>query len=149
MAGFFTKKKTVSRSPTNLNIDGKLWSRNTHSRTSAPYRNITAREVISDLARIKSGSSIETMAYRTNPETHFQKLMRLTDDGRYMSQVDDHICKEISILYQARISLIPTRPGADWRDLPNIIWQFPNGSRTGGFLKQSFIDVHHINFKLR
>ena len=35
------------------------------------------------------------------------------------------------MLVQARISLIPTRPGSDWRDLPNIIWQFPDGTQTG------------------
>jgi len=41
-----------------------------------------------------------------------------------------HFTNEISILMKARISLIPERPGADWRDLPNTIWEFPDGTTT-------------------
>ena len=44
------------------------------------------------------------------------------------------------MLVQARISLIPTRPGSDWRDLPNIIWQFPDGTQTGKFKIYPVID---------
>ena len=33
---------------------------------------------------------------------------------------EDHVCKLVSPLTQARIEKIPTLPGSDWRDLPNI-----------------------------
>lgn len=39
----------------------------------------------------------------------------------------EHITKEQSPLVQARISLIPTYVGADWRDLPNRIMKLIDG----------------------
>lgn len=41
--------------------------------------------------------------------------------------VKDHICKEMSVIAEARIAHIPTYPGADWRDLPNIEVQLKDG----------------------
>ncbi len=115
-----------------LRLDGRVWNNNSWWKSSAPYRNVTAREAISDLPRIHNGSSIEVMNYRSAPESHIQKLMRWSEaEGSYSSQVFDHICKKMTPLMQARISLIPTRPGADWRDLPNIVWKFADGTKTG------------------
>lgn len=42
----------------------------------------------------------------------------------------DHICKAMSPLVEARMSLIPTEPGADWRDLPNVVVKLSDGSFT-------------------
>jgi hypothetical protein len=53
------------------------------------------------------------------------------------------------------MSLIPERPGADWRDLPNVVWELPDGTRTGenpsdGFLfcwytkNHNFVTIYNI-----
>lgn len=42
----------------------------------------------------------------------------------------DHVCKLLQPLSIARISYIPRVPGADWRDLPNIVVQLSDGSYT-------------------
>ena len=34
--------------------------------------------------------------------------------------LEDHITKPLNPLQQERIRLVPTTPGADWRDLPNL-----------------------------
>ena len=55
------------------------------------------------------------MKYDKDPESHYQKKMR-----KNSSQLFDHICKKMSNFDLKRISLIPKKPGADWRDLPNV-----------------------------
>jgi len=40
----------------------------------------------------------------------------------------DHICKEMNPLVAGRMRYIPVRPGADWRDLPNIETRLSDGS---------------------
>lgn len=51
--------------------------------------------------------------------------------GRESSEVvRDHICKEMAPLVEARITQIPTYPGADWRDLPNMVVRLNNGTFT-------------------
>ena len=69
-----------------------------------------------DLPPIRNGDQKESMTYASEPETHFQKQMRMRikDD-----QLKDHICKKMSALVELRMSLIPEGPGSDWRDLPN------------------------------
>ena len=42
----------------------------------------------------------------------------------------DHICKEMSALTAARMRHIPTEPGSDWRDLPNVVVRLPDGAHS-------------------
>lgn len=42
----------------------------------------------------------------------------------------DHICKDMGPLVAARMSLIPSKPGSDWRDLPNIVVRLSDGTLT-------------------
>ncbi|XP_044758419.1 DNA (cytosine-5)-methyltransferase 1-like isoform X2 [Coccinella septempunctata] len=94
---------------------------------SAPYRTITVRDSLSDLPEIRNGFSQLEIQYDSEPLTHFQRLMRGTDSSQV---VFDHICKEMSPLVEARIAQIPTYPGADWRDLPNMVVRLNNGTFT-------------------
>lgn len=48
----------------------------------------------------------------------------------YRSILTDHVCKEMSLLVEARMSYIPTASGSDWRDLPNIVVQLSDGTFT-------------------
>ena len=48
--------------------------------------------------------------------------------------VKDHICKEMSAVVEARISHIPTAPGSDWRELPNIAVKLSDGNMTNVLL---------------
>ncbi|XP_045468881.1 DNA (cytosine-5)-methyltransferase 1-like isoform X2 [Harmonia axyridis] len=94
---------------------------------SAPYRTVTVRDSLSDLPEIKNGFNQLEIQYDSEPLTHFQRLMR----GRESSEVvRDHICKEMAPLVEARITQIPTYPGADWRDLPNMVVRLNNGTFT-------------------
>ncbi len=43
---------------------------------SAPYRNVTTRDAISDLPEIESGENRSKMNYGKAPQSHFQKLVR-------------------------------------------------------------------------
>lgn len=63
------------------------------------------------------------MNYDEEPKTHFQREMR-----KGIDKLIDHICKSMSPLVDARMSLIPTEAGSDWRDLPNIIMQLRDGT---------------------
>lgn len=94
---------------------------------SAPYRTICVRDAMSDLPDIKNGCSKTEMSYDGDAVSHFQKLMRGTDETEL---VRDHICKEMSAIVEARMSQIPTYPGADWRDLPNISVKLNDGTMT-------------------
>ncbi|KAJ8965257.1 hypothetical protein NQ314_004269 [Rhamnusium bicolor] len=84
---------------------------------SAPYRTICVRDAMSDLPDIKNGWNKTEMPYDGDAVSHFQKMMRGNDEN---DLVKDHICKEMSAVVEARMTQIPTYPGADWRDLPNI-----------------------------
>lgn len=64
------------------------------------------------------------MPYDEEAQSHFQKYMRQNNE---IKMVKDHICKEMSVIAEARIAHIPTYPGADWRDLPNIEVQLKDG----------------------
>ncbi len=46
------------------------------------------------------------------------------------TDVRDHVCKEMSALVEARMEFIPTLPGSDWRDLPNIVHRLKDGAYT-------------------
>ena len=40
----------------------------------------------------------------------------------------DHICKDMNALVAARMRYIPVGPGADWRDLPNMVVRLSDGN---------------------
>ncbi|XP_030756300.1 DNA (cytosine-5)-methyltransferase 1-like [Sitophilus oryzae] len=92
---------------------------------SAPYRTICVRDAMADLPDIKNGSNRLEIPYNEDPTSHFQKLMRGSENNEL---VRDHICKEMSAMVEARISQIPTAPGSDWRDLPNISVKLNDGT---------------------
>ena len=48
--------------------------------------------------------------------------------NQYQPILRDHICKDMSALVAARMRHIPTAPGSDWRDLPNIEVTLPDGT---------------------
>jgi len=92
---------------------------------SAPYRTITVRDAMSDLPKIKNGANKLEIGYDNEPLSHFQKMVRRL----HLQQVlRDHVCKDMSALVEARMSHIPTKPGSDWRDLPNICVKLRDGS---------------------
>lgn len=92
---------------------------------SAPYRTITVRDSMSDLPSIKNGCNVKEMQYDDEPISHFQRMMRGNDTTNI---VKDHICKEMAPLVEGRMSQIPVCPGADWRDLPNIVMRLSDGT---------------------
>jgi len=128
---------TFTQTPLGVNIDdGKQvknyanncrWSQSDVA--SGPYRTITVADCMQDLPPIRNGDQKESRQYASEPETHFQKLMRsrIKDD-----QLKDHICKKMSALVELRMSLIPEGAGSDWRDLPNSSMLLPgsNGKYT-------------------
>lgn len=81
------------------------------------------RDAIGDLPDIENGATATDIPYDEEAKSYFQKCMRNDNET-----VRDHVCKEMSQIVEARISHIPTYPGADWRDLPNIAVQLENGS---------------------
>ena len=83
-------------------------------------RTITVRDCMSDLPQIRNGDQKEVMTYEIEAETHFQRKIRKNTNG----ELRDHICKKMNALVEARMSLIPTYPGSDWRDLPNIVMRY-------------------------
>lgn len=60
----------------------------------------------------------------------FYYLKMRGDKSKSEDILKDHVCKLIQPLNIARISYIPRVPGADWRDLPNIVVQLSDGSYT-------------------
>ena len=114
---------TFSQTPLSVNIkdgiqDQKFinncrWSQ--PNVASGPYRTITVEDCMRDLPPIRNGDQKELMQYASEPETHFQKMMR----AETKDQLKDHICKKMSALVELRMSLIPEGAGSDWRDLPN------------------------------
>lgn len=92
---------------------------------AAPLRAITVRDALNDLPEIKNGANRQEMSY-VEPLSCFQRKIRSCDDPI----LRDHICKEMSALTASRMRHIPTRPGSDWRDLPNIVVRLPDGTHS-------------------
>ncbi|CAH2980940.1 unnamed protein product [Chilo suppressalis] len=107
-------------------IDGKRFVTNIHWDESAPRRTCTIHDAMSDLPRICNGANKIEIDYGSMPESHFQRLVRSKDET---AKLRDHICKNMAPLIQARISRIPTAPGSDWRDLPNISVTLSDGTK--------------------
>ncbi|XP_052586847.1 DNA (cytosine-5)-methyltransferase 1-like [Peromyscus californicus insignis] len=95
--------------------------------TSGPFRPITVRDTMSDLPEIQNGASAPEISYKGEPQSWFQRQVR---GSHYQPVLRDHICKNMRPLAVARMRNIPLFPGSDWRDLPNIAVQLPNGIRT-------------------
>nr|UOI87905.1 DNA cytosine-5-methyltransferase 1 [Sogatella furcifera] len=110
-----------------VNVDNKTYVSNCRWVESAPRRTITVRDAMSDLPEIGNGANLVEMSYNLEPQSHFQRLIR---GDQYQPVLTDHICKEMSPLVVARMAQIPTKPGSDWRDLPNIEVKLSNGVMT-------------------
>lgn len=107
-------------------IDGKRFVTNIQWDESAPRRTCTIQDAMSDLPQICNGANKTEIDYGSMPETHFQRLVRSRDET---TRLRDHICKNMAPLIQARMSRIPTTPGSDWRDLPNISVTLSDGTK--------------------
>lgn len=107
-------------------IDGKRFATNIHWDESAPQRTCTIRDAMSDLPQISNGANKIEIDYGSMPQSHFQRLVRSKDEN---AKLRDHICKNMAPLIQARICRVPTTPGSDWRDLPNISVTLSDGTK--------------------
>ena len=112
---------------TSVVIDERKYTSNTKWIESAPYRTITVRDAMSDLPDIRNGHNKDQMSYGSDPESHYQRLIR---GDQYQPLLLDHICKDMAPLVEARMRHIPTAPGSDWRDLPNISVKLSDGKMT-------------------
>ncbi|XP_040567550.1 DNA (cytosine-5)-methyltransferase PliMCI [Lepeophtheirus salmonis] len=108
-----------------VQVDDKTYLPSLKWDESAPYRTITVRDAIFDLPPIESGDQMETRSYESPALCHFQRKMRQNS-----TNLSDHNTKKVSPLIHARIALIPTFPGSDWRDLPNIKMKLSDGTET-------------------
>ncbi|KFK31662.1 dna (cytosine-5)-methyltransferase [Arabis alpina] len=88
----------------------------------APFRSITVRDTIGDLPPVANGADKTNREYEAEPVSRFQKEIR----GNMIS-LTDHICKSMNELNLIRCKNIPKRPGADWRDLPDVKVKLSNG----------------------
>ncbi|XP_041979201.1 DNA (cytosine-5)-methyltransferase PliMCI-like [Aricia agestis] len=109
-----------------VTIDGKKFLTNMRWDEAAPRRTCTIRDAMSDLPPICNGASKVEIEYASMAETHFQRLVRSRDES---VKLRDHVCKNMAPLIQARIARIPTAPGSDWRDLPNISVALSDGTK--------------------
>ncbi|XP_050350712.1 DNA (cytosine-5)-methyltransferase 1-like isoform X2 [Nymphalis io] len=107
-------------------IDGKRFMTNIQWDESAPRRTCTIQDAMSDLPQICNGANKIEIDYGSMPETYFQRLVRSRDET---TRLRDHICKNMAPLIQARMSRIPTTPGSDWRDLPNVSVTLSDGTK--------------------
>ena len=62
-------------------------------KSSAPYRTITVRDIMSDLPEIRNGDQKLVTKYDGLPECHFQRMMR-----KNTKELTDHICKQVKII---------------------------------------------------
>ena len=113
--------------PLNINVDEKCFDVNAkHWRNnSAPYRNMTALDAISDLPRLDMPKS-KQMA--SDPVTWYQRMVKWNGEGKkFHSRITHHEAKQCTEIVMARIAHIPKVLGSDWRDLPNIQVTLPSG----------------------
>ena len=116
-----------------VTVDKRPYQSNCRWTSSAPYRTVTVRDTMSDLPEIPNGAKQEEISYVGEPQSHFQKFMRtsgMQPETADANVLRDHICKDMAPLVEARIAFIPTKPGSDWRDLPNIVVRLKDGTET-------------------
>mgnify|MGYP002628180812 CR=1 FL=1 len=107
-----------------IEVDGRKYS-TTCSRPGAPRRALTCWDAISDLPVIPAGHDKVTMDYSSEPQSQMQRRFRSCS-----RQLEDHITKSLNSLQQERIRMVPTDPGADWRDIPNQRRSLDDGRET-------------------
>ncbi|GJP36008.1 hypothetical protein CLOM_g20549 [Closterium sp. NIES-68] len=88
----------------------------------APLRSITVRDAMGELPSIENGAEEEEMEYSSEPSSWFQRCIRAQQ-----AKLLDHTCKRMNELNLKRCQHIPRRPGADWRDLPDIKVRLSDG----------------------
>jgi len=123
---------TFTQTPLSVNIDDGRLSKNYVNNcrwnkpdvASGPFRTITVKDCMQDLPPIRNGDQKEFIPYGSEPDTHFQKMMR----ANTKDQLRDHICKKMNNLVELRMSLIPEGAGSDWRDLPNASMPLPGSN---------------------
>ena len=71
------------------------------------------------------GKGQRRLSYSCGPLTSYQRLLR-----KGSPEVRYHYCRQLSPLNQKRVELVPTIPGSDWRDLPNIVVELEDGTMT-------------------
>ncbi|XP_045531991.1 DNA (cytosine-5)-methyltransferase 1-like [Pieris brassicae] len=120
-------------------IDGKTFESNIKWCLSAPRRTCIIRDAMSDLPFICYNSNEKEMDYGTSAESYFQRLVRSREEN---AKLRDHTCKKMAPLVQARIDRIPTKPGSDWRDLPNISATLSDGTKSN-VLNYRYEDKKH------
>lgn len=94
---------------------------------------IVLRDSMSDLPAVTNDETREEMEYEKPPETEFQRCIRLSKDemmGQTSSPTDqsskphvlyDHWPVKLSETDYMRVSQIPHRKGANFRDLPGVV----------------------------
>ncbi|TRY63131.1 hypothetical protein TCAL_04277 [Tigriopus californicus] len=112
-----------TNTPLSVQIDNTVYKSNIRWTDSAPFRTVTVNDTTSDLPPIQSGQQDLIMRYEDEPQSPFQRQMRA-----HAEELRDHICKKLVPVVEARMTFIPTEPGADWRCLPNIVIKLKDGT---------------------
>jgi len=107
----------------NVQVDGIRYTTNARWVLEGAYRTVNVRDTMSDLPKIANGANELTIPYGDKELSHFQRKIRAGSTG-----LKDHITKKMAPLIEARMELIPTLPGSDWRDLPNKAMKLKDGS---------------------
>ena len=87
-----------------LKVNGHEFENGNKFIDSAPYRQITIRDMISDLNKpplIQNGTHNEVTQYEIVPQTDFQRNIRNSEN------LLNHICQKVNELVKIRIELIP------------------------------------------
>ena len=115
-----------AKSTLHVTIGDTSYGSNCRWGEEAPYRTITVRDCMSDLPSIGRRNE-DVVSYGQDPVSDFQRSMRrgVPDNG-----LRDHVRKIMSCLVDKRIEYVPKEPGADWRDLPNIVVKLADGTYT-------------------
>jgi len=111
-----------------VRVNDRMYDGNMKWLDSAPYRPISVKDALHDLPSIVNGARKSEIPYSGEPISHWQKMIRGGDD-RDEAMLHDHICKDMNSLVLARMERVPTAPGSDWRDLPNIEVQLADGKK--------------------
>jgi len=90
----------------------------------APRRVVTAWDILADLPSLKEGKKEASMKYQPqNPCPIAQHYHRVGAGDKLI----DHVSKTLGSRDQARVNLVPTKAGSDWRDIPNKEIEIGNG----------------------
>ena len=107
-----------------VRVDKKGFSLSVCWSSSAPFRCITVRDALSDLLPIQHVENPDPSVmkrYQSCSMSTYQQMLRYSSiSGDFLDAVTDHVVKRVDPIYKLRFKNIPSEPGADWRDLPNI-----------------------------